>query len=210
MREAVPEDLVVSRAAGEGGFTLLEILVALVVLAVLLLALRQGVAFGVVATDTQVRLVAGREDLDTVARALRRLVEDMDPGTEMEPVHLDAGPHALAFPTELPAAAASLPQPGVDAELLVTSAGQLVLRWSPRRHAVRLRPPPLQETELLRGVAELDIAYWRPSPGGGEWLSAWRDPGLPALVRLRIAFPSSDRRHWPDIVAAPARNMAQE
>ena len=211
MREAAPEDLVVSRAAGEGGFSLLEILVALVVLAVLLLALRQGVAFGVVATDTQVRLVAGREDLDTVARALRRLVEDMDPGTEIEPVHLDAGPHALAFPTELPAAAASLPQPGVDAVLLVTSAGQLVLRWTPRRHAVRLRlTRPPQETELLRGVAGLDIAYWRPSSSGGEWVSEWRGPGLPTLVRLRIAFPSSDRRHWPDIVAAPARNMAQE
>ncbi len=199
-----------SRATREAGFTLLEILVALVVLAVLLLALRQGVAFGVVATDTQVRLAAGREDLDTVARALRRLVEQMDPGTEMEPVRLDAGPHALAFPTELPAAAAALPQPGVDAALLVTSAGQLVLRWTPRRHAARLGPPSApQETELLRGVAGLNIAYWRSSPGG-EWLSEWPGPGLPALVRLRVVFPPGDRRHWPDIVAAPAREIPQE
>ena len=199
-----------SRATREAGFTLLELLVALVVLAVLLLALRQGVAFGVVATDTQVRLTAGREDLDTVARALRRLVEHMDPGTEMEPVRLDAGPHALSFPTELPAAAA-LPQPGVDAALLVTPAGQLVLRWTPRRHAAHLGPPPpLQETELLRGVAGLDIAYWRPSLSGGAWRSEWPDPGLPALVRLRIAFAPDDGRHWPDIVAAPAREMPQE
>ena len=200
-----------SRAARETGFTLLEILVALVVLAVLLLALRQGVAFGVVAADTQARLTAGREDLDTVARALRRLVEHMDPGTEMEPVRLDAGPHALAFPTELPAAAAALAQPGVDAMLLVTSAGRLVLRWTPRRHAVRLGPPPPpRETELLQGVAGLDIAYWRASAGGGEWVSEWLGPGLPALVRLRVVFPPGDRRHWPDIVAAPAREMPQE
>jgi general secretion pathway protein J len=196
---------------GDAGFTLIEILAALVVLGTLLLALRQGVAFGVFATDTQVRLAARREDLDTVARALRHLIEAMDPGTVMEPVHLDAGPHALAFPTELPtAAAASLPQPGVNAALLLTESGRLVLRWAPRRHAVQLGPPPpLHETELLRGVASLDIAYWRPSPSGGTWDSAWSAPGLPALVRLRIGFPAGDPRHWPDIVAAPGQEVPQ-
>ncbi len=197
------------RASQEAGFTLLEILVALVVLAVLLLGLRQGVAVGVSASEAQARLVAGREDLDTVARALRRLVEHMDPGTELEPVHLDAGPHALAFPTELPAGTV-LQQPSIDAALLVTGAGQLVLRWTPRRHAVRLAPPsPPRETNLLRGVAGLDIAYWRPS-SGGAWVSEWPGPGLPALVRLRVTFPRGDRRHWPDIVAAPMREMAQQ
>ena len=197
---------------GDAGFTLLEILAALVVLAALLLALRQGVAFGVVATDTQARMAVGREDLDTVARALRHLVEAMDPGTVMEPVRLNAGPHALAFPTELPSAAAvDLAQPGVSAALLLTESGRLVLRWTPRRHAVQLGPPPpAHETELLRGVASLDIAYWRPSPGGGTWDSAWSAPGLPALVRLRVGFPPGDPRHWPDIVAAPAREMPQQ
>ena len=53
---------------GDAGFTLLEILAALVVLAALLLALRQGVAFGVAAADAQARLAAEREDLDAVAR----------------------------------------------------------------------------------------------------------------------------------------------
>ncbi|MBV9748606.1 MAG: prepilin-type N-terminal cleavage/methylation domain-containing protein [Acetobacteraceae bacterium] len=199
-----------TRAVRETGFTLLEVLAALVVLSALLLALRQGVAVGVSASETQARLAAGREDLDAVARALRRLVEHMDPGTDLEPVHVDAGPHALAFPTELPAAV-SLPQPAVDAALLVTETGELVLRWTPRRHAVRLTPPPPpQQTQLLRGVAGLDIAYWRPSAGGGGWVPEWPGPGLPTLVRLRIIFPRDDRRHWPDIVAAPMRDMAQQ
>lgn len=39
------------------------------------------------------------------------------------------------------------------------------------------------------GAAALDIACWRPSPGGGAWEPAWSAPGLPALVRLRIGFP---------------------
>lgn len=195
----------------DAGFTLLEILAALVVLGVLLLALRQGVAFGVAATDTQARMAAGREDLDAVTRALRHLVEAMDPGTTAEPAHLDAGPHALAFPTELPsAAAANLPQPSVSVALLLTESGRLVLRWAPRRHAIPLgAPPPAHEAELLRGVASLDVAYWRPLPSGGAWDATWSASGLPALVRLRIGFPPGDARHWPDIVAAPGREAPE-
>ncbi len=194
----------------QAGFTLLEVLVALAVLGVLLLVLRHGVAFGVIASDTQAGVISDREERDAAARVLRRLVEQMDPGTAMEPVRLDLGPHALSFPTVLPAAASASPQRGISAALLVDAEGRLVLRWTPRRHAAALGPPPpLQETELLRGVAGLDASYWRPSPGTGSWLSQWSRPTLPALVRLRVVFPPGDRRHWPDLVAAPSRESPQ-
>ena len=201
-----------SEPSRHAGFTLLEVLVALVVLGLLLLALRQGVAVGLRASDTQARLIAGREDLDSVARALRRLVEHMDPGTETEPARIDAGAHAIWFPTELPAAASALAGRAVDAALLVNAGHELVLRWTRRLHAVRLdAPPPVQETELLRGVERLDLAYWRrEAAGGGRWTAGWSGPDIPALVRVRIVFPPGDPRHWPDVVAAPARERPHE
>jgi general secretion pathway protein J len=77
-----------------------------------------------------------------------------------------------------------------------------MLRWRPYLRATRLRPlPPPNETELLRGVSRIELAFWRP---GGGWVSTWRSPDLPALVRVRLDFPSGDPRHWPDIVASPA------
>jgi len=198
----------VSGTRRDSGFTLLEILIALVVLGALMLALRQGVSVGVAAWNAQERLVAGREDLDAVARALRRLIEHMDPGTELEPVRLAAGPHALSFPTELPVAAVALPTRSIEAALLVNEGHALVLRWTPRLHAVRIEPPPVRETELLRGVDQLDLAYW--DPAGAAWRDAWRGTDLPALVRIRIVFLPGDRRRWPDIVAAPARERPPE
>jgi general secretion pathway protein J len=190
------------------GFTLLDVIAALTVLAAMMLALSEGISYGVIATETQTRLASRREDLDTVARTLRHLIETMDPGTAMEPVQLDAGPHTLTFPTELPAS--GLAQSEVDGSLIVRH-GNLLLRWTPRRHATALRPAAApRETELLGSVASLEIAYWQPSQSGGAWVETWPRPGLPALIRLRLVFPPGDPRRWPDIVAAPAREAPRE
>lgn len=194
-----------NRAGRQAGFTLLEILAALVVLAVLMLALRQGVAFGIGAWRTQDRLSAQHESLDAVALALRHLIEAMDPGTVQEPTHLIATAHELAFPTVLPRAGQAGEQ--VEAALLVVPGQGLVLRWSPRRHAVRLRPaaPPRQK-RLLQDVKALDIGYW----DGTHWLATWHGSHRPALVRLRLVFVPGEVRHWPDIVAAPRRDRPPE
>ena len=77
--------------------------------------------------------------------------------------------------------------------------------FRPASHASYHLTP--QENELLQGVDHLDLSYLRPASSGGGWLDKWTGPTLPELVRIHIVFRKGDRRHWPDIVAAPMREQ---
>lgn len=188
----------------QAGFTLLELLVGLVVLGFIVVGLSQGVRFGLRATAAQARLGEGRADLDAVDRAIRRLVEQADPGTNHSGPTLRGGAGGLTIASMLPAAAAGVTR-HADVGLVVTGDRRLLLRWTPHLHAVRAGPPPVaQEVALLAGVDHLEVSYW----AGSSWVSAWQKEGLPGLVRLRIVFPAGDVRHWPDLVVAPQRHRA--
>ena len=186
------------------GFTLLELLVALVVLGFILAGLTQGVRYGLRATDTQARTLAERSELDAVDRALRRLIEQMDPGSGRDGATVRGGIGQLVFVSELPAAS-GLPTRRADIAVGVDGARRLVLRATPRPAGKPFGPPPLPlETELLRGVDHIEFAYW-PRSQAAQWASSWNARELPLLVRLRVVFPPGDRRHWPDIIASPRR-----
>lgn len=192
----------------DGGFTLLETLVALVVLGFVMAGLAAGARFGLRAWGTQSRLIDARAELDAVDRTLRRLIEGMDPGGPNQAPLIEGGRGAMSFTSELPAVAAAVTR-RADVALLVDPGGRLVLRWTPRLNATRFGPPPpMEEAELLRGVARLELAYWpRPTPDApvAGWRESWAEKALPELVRIRLAFPPGDGRRWPDIVAAPMR-----
>ena len=189
----------------DAGFTLLEILVALVVLGFLMAGLSGGVRLGMRAWDSQARAVAAHDELDGVDRALRRLIAGIDPGDRTHKAGVSGTPGSLTMTTELPTAADSRM---ADARLQVDGAGRLVLRWTPRAPGVPLAPPPpVQQAELLRGVKRLQLAYWpdaleKDAPPG--WHDTWNGRFAPALIRIRLVLDGG--RNWPDLVAAPARD----
>lgn len=184
----------------EGGFTLLELLVALVVFGFLIAGLSQGVQFGLQAWSRQSRAIDASGGLDAVDRALRGLIARLDPADAV-----GGRAHALAFTSALPMAA-NLPAREADVLLAVDAAHHLALRWLPHLHAVRFSPPPPpQVTQMLDGIERIDIAYW-PRTGDGGWQDEWNANLPPALIRIRLIFPPGDARHWPDIVAAPMRD----
>lgn len=197
--------------AREAGFTLLEILVALTVLGFIMLGLGQGLRFGLSAWSTQARTIAARDELGAAERLLRDVIARIEPNPQGEPPRFRGLPGAMQFRTRLPMAAEAFAFRTVDAALGVDADRRLVLRLLPNPTALAGAGarPVIAET-LLNGVDRLELAYWRPArrTEPAAWVRDWDEQALPALVRLRIAFAAGDRRHWPDIVAAPVRDPA--
>jgi general secretion pathway protein J len=192
----------------QAGFTLLETLIALVVLGMLVVGLAQGLRFGMVAWNHQAQTTQRYADLDAVDRALRRVVGQMDPGNAHDAPTVQGTAASITFTSELPDNAADLPTRRAEMRLLVDGAHRLVLRWAPYTHAQRLGPPPQPRDVVLVGqVARLELAYWpRPrAPGGAApgWRTSWTAPDLPGLVRIRLVFEAGSAMQWPDIVIAP-------
>ncbi len=189
------------------GFTLIEILIALVVMSMVVVMITQGVRVGVRGADGFHRAVQTQSDMEPVERALRRMIERMDPGMYPERPVVRGSASALAFTTELP-------NPGTGGSLtadvrLEADDGRLVLWWTPHTRGIpfNTRPPPRREV-LLERVARLQIGY-AAKGAGADWLSAWSQPALPSLVRIWVV-PAPGGQTWPPIIARPLREQAEE
>jgi len=183
------------------GFTLLELLVALAVLALLLVGLTQGIRFGLLASNTERHLISSGDDFNIVDAVLRHIIEGADPGDAAGAARFAGSADRIECITTLPSAVAAAESRHIHAILLVDADHRLVVDWRPSVHALRIGTPERPfETELLQGVSRMEVAFWRPASG---WVAAWREADLPRLVRVRLLFPEGDPRHRPDIIAAP-------
>jgi len=198
------------RAFGrQAGFTLLEMLVVLVVLGFLMIGLAEGVRAGLALWDAQSRRIGETAELDAAARILRTLLSGIAPvpsggiaGAASVPAFKGSG-DSLAFVGDLPTGLGTTQRADITLEL---RQGRLLLLWTPHRHELSNAPAPKPiETELLRGVDRLDLAYWGPpspeQPAG--WQARWEGPEIPELIRVRFVFAKGDRRRFPDLIAAP-------
>jgi len=199
--------------ARQSGFTLLELLVALVVLGLLVIGLTRGVRAGLTMWGAQARRVGETGELDAGARVLRALLSGISTptpgvvggrgagGTSKLEGHADS----LSFVGDLPTGLGTTRRANITLEL---DRERLVLRWTPHRHELTNAPAPEPtETELIRGVARLDFAYWGSlSPDQpASWQAQWDSFNIPQLIRVRLALVKGDRRRWPDLIAAPQR-----
>ncbi len=194
----------------DGGFTLLEILLALIVLGLLMVGLNQGVRTGLRMMATQTRQVGATADLDTTARVLRGLLTAVplspaaatNQGGGAFAISFNGTAEELSFVGDMPTGLGDTRRADITVKL---HDGRLVILWAPHRHDQAAQSVSKTETELLRGVARLDLAYWGiPSPNAPlGWLERWDGPALPAVIRIRLGFAKSDPRRWPDMLVAP-------
>ena len=209
------------RLGQQSGFTLLELLVALVVLGFLVVGLTQGIRTGLAMWGAQTRRLSETAELDAGARVLRMLLTNM---TALSPGNVGTGaatPNAatsnigassdkLTFVGDLPTGLGTTRRANITLEL---NQERLVLRWTPRRHERTTAPEPEPiETELIRGVERLEFAYWgAASPDQpASWQDQWGSPQFPELIRVRLTFSKGHRRRWPNLIVAPSASASPQ
>lgn len=194
----------------QAGFTLVELLVALVLLGMISVALFGGLRFGARAWEAgserqdavhQVQAVQGflRGRLAQAVRTAER--DENEPGFRGEA-------QRLRFAAPMP------PYLGLggyyifDLGIREADAGpSLVLQWRLQRAEEPLDPEATEEQTkvLLEGVESIAFAYYGAPEGEREarWHDRWADgQRLPRLVALEVTFPRGDTRPWPRWVAA--------
>ncbi len=193
----------------QAGFTLLEILVALVVFGFLFIGLSQGTRTGFALWNVQARRIGQTEELDATARTMRSLLTGIPilpvtaADTMPQAIAITGEADRLAFVGDLPTGVGATRRADITFTL---RTGRLVLRWAPHRHEKVVAPPVAPtETELIHGVERLELAYFGAAPSGQApvWHAQWAGPQLPLLIRVRLRFAKGDGRQWPDLVAAP-------
>ncbi len=185
------------RRAETAGFTLLEMLVALVVFGLLMAGVAQAMRYGMTAWTAETRRAAAPETAAAVDAALRRLIEQASPDT------FTGEPGQMSFTAPLPAGS-GLADPQADMALLVAPGDRLTLRYTPHPAGVRLGPPVAARSEvLLEDVTSIRARYLVSQPDGSiAWSDHWSGTGLPLLVRIGFRFAGAET--WPDLVVAPA------
>jgi general secretion pathway protein J len=187
---------------GDAGFTLLEIIVAVVVLGFVLAGLVQGTRFGINAWDVQTRLTDNAAEMERVERVLRLIVEQATPPMAADDKPFIGQEHRMVLVTRLPDQPPTEPVRRAQIAVGVDDQHRLLLRWQPHPNAVAIKPlPPPSQIVLCEGVDHLDISYRQAVGDGGRWKSSWDDNALPALVTMHIVLQSS-HREIPAIEAA--------
>jgi general secretion pathway protein J len=193
------------------GFTLLEVLVAISLLA-LLLALAYGtLRTAVQATRSGEAVIERSEELRTAQAFLRRQLSqslpigyEVDERTGMNYL-FEGGDDAIRFVAAMPGYL-SRGGPHVQRLALVRGADGLQLEFShsqlngfdPSQPVGGDREPVV----LVAGIANGGFEFRQREADGrlGPWQHSWDEPStLPQQLRLRLEFAPGDPRHWPEL-----------
>ena len=192
------------------GFTLLELLVAVSLVALLSVLLFGGLRIGLRSADAVDRRVDHSAQIALAYDFMQNELADArplptQPGALRSPIDFTGEQDGLSFVAVPPDDVAL----GGFQLFRIALQGQgqnrrLVVSWKQIERGVTAEPTMVRPSILLDGVRSVEFAYFgvvdRTRPP--EWLDHWTDMlTLPQLVRLRIAMAD----HWraPDLIVAP-------
>jgi len=176
-----------SRHARAAGFTLLEVLIALSILGLILVALTNGVRFAGQAWQAQERSATRRGDTDAVQNILRSLIASgmQFTGTARE----------LHFVGEMPEGLARGGLYDID---LYSEDSRLMLSWKP--HFKGASETKSASTELGRDLDGVALAYFYAN--AKSWENVTHENSAPPDL-IRVIFRADRLAHLPPMLIAP-------
>lgn len=202
-----------------GGFTLVELLVAMTLIGLIFIALFGGLRFGARTWEAGNARSEVSAQIEVTQSLIRRQLAQaiVLPGFRGGEFTFDGQAERLRF------TAPGMSQVGVGGiylfELFTEDSEpdqRLVFRW--RLYRPDLDPEsPLEDEErktrvLLDGIEGLRLEYFGDPEDSDDpqWLDSWNGfDVLPELISIRLELPRNDARRWPELMVAPrARSSA--
>ena len=213
-----------SRGRREAGFTLLELMVAFALVALLVMIMGGGIRFGARVWEASQTRADAMGEIQAIRGFLRERVLAVRPvklagedGSRRQ-FAFQGSAGAMAFVTLMPSyvARGGLYHVAFGVSDIGSSGGAsdaITMRWWPYGGAQT--GPGAGQRRLMEGIKALDISYFGDpeNAGNGRWLENWPEGGaaMPRLVSIKLTFPEGDPRVWPELMvalptSAPAAN----
>lgn len=185
------------------GFTLIEMVVALAVLSLVMLATVTGLRTLATTQGSLERVTMRNDEIRSISAFLRDALELAVVGDDTGGLSLggggadltvfEASPGSLVWTTVMRFGENA---GGRYVVRVAREGSNLVMRWQQGDAGGTLRDwNNVPSRTLISDVQRFEVAYRRQP--GGDWQERWDDAGVPRWVRLRV---QAAERYWPDIV----------
>jgi general secretion pathway protein J len=190
------------------GFTLVELLVALMLFAMLSGVVFTALRFGAATLRRETAAQESVEAMTSSELVLHRMIEAAYPAYLPPPVpgllgrvDFDGTGTSMIFLTQAPLGVA----PGGFARVRLWTAGHDLLLAARPELAWPGTDQTTSET-LVNGISGAQFAYFGADAPGqpGYWHETWQDrTALPSLIRISVSFPQGGTKKWPDLLISP-------
>lgn len=191
------------------GFTLIEVLVALALMAMIAMILIASLQLGGHSWQRVTHAVAATEDIEQAQTFLRQRLSSIYPYEHGTTDIASSGPlvsdgTTLEFSSFGPNSTAD----GMLRYQIGLSSDSTTLEIRSRRDRNGLPDAAAAEwvsEPLLQHVAGMAVQFWlKPNDAPGRWANRWIDStALPRLIRIDVTFSPTDNRRWPPLYVEP-------
>jgi prepilin-type N-terminal cleavage/methylation domain-containing protein len=195
------------------GFTLLELMVALVLLSLIFLLLTSGLQFGTNAWNAGEEEPSNSSEVVTAENFLRRILSETRPviieadSSHARHVFFIGKENSIRFVASVPGHLGIGGLYEVSIYFTEDEPGRIQMSWHLFRATETSSQPENEDKQVTlgTGVNQIQFAYfgYRGQNETARWYSDWQAlDHLPDLIRMRVAFTDA-HRIWPDLMVVP-------